>query len=103
VPPIDARPNDLATVLGILATHVPNREVWAFGSRVSGNVKTFSDLDVAIIGAEPVADSVLADLRGAFRESDLPFKVDVIDWATTGDPFRRIIEQQHVILRQASQ
>ena len=100
---IDASPDDVADVLRILAEHIPNREVWAFGSRVRKNAKKFSDLDLAIIGNEPLADVVLADLNEAFRESNLPFKVDVIDWATAGDPFRRVIEEQYVVLHKARQ
>jgi predicted nucleotidyltransferase len=95
---IDLRPRDLESVLRILAEHVPDREVWAFGSRVGGSAKEFSDLDLAVRGDEPIPAAVLADVREAFRESDLPFKVDVVDWATTQDHFRRIIERQYVVL-----
>ncbi len=101
MPPIDANQSDIAEVLRILAGHVPDREVWAFGSRVGTTAKPFSDLDLAILGDEPVADAVFSNLNEAFRESDLPFKVDVIDWATTNDSFRRIIEKQYVVLQKA--
>ena len=101
--PIDASQGDVADVLRILAEHVPDREVWAFGSRIRKATKEFSDLDLAIIGNEPVAAAILADLNEAFRESHLPFKVDVIDWATTSDHFRRIIEEQYVVLHKARQ
>ena len=97
--PIDLRPRDLDCTLRILARHVPDREVWAFGSRVSGTAKEFSDLDLAILGDDSLSAVVLADLRDAFRESDLPFKVDVIDWAGTRDHFRQIIEREHVVIR----
>ena len=91
---IDLRPGELECVLRTLARHVPEREVWAFGSRTSGTATEFSDLDLAVLGDAPIPDAVLADLREAFRESDLPFKVDVIDWATTQDYFRRIVERR---------
>jgi predicted nucleotidyltransferase len=96
---IDVRPEDLEEVLAILDRHVPGREVRAFGSRVTGKAKPFSDLDLAVLGAEPLPASVLADVREAFRESDLPFKVDVVDWASTRESFRRIIEQEFVSVR----
>ena len=98
VKPIDLRTGDLESVLRILAGHVPDREVRAFGSRVSGTARDFSDLDLAILGDGPLPAAVLANLQEAFRESDLPFKVDVIDWATTQDHFRRIIEREYVVL-----
>ena len=97
---IDIRPGDLEKVLTILDRHLPGREVRAFGSRIGGKAKAFSDLDLVVMGAESLPDSVMADVREAFRESDLPFKVDVVDWATTRDSFRRIIEQEFVVVRE---
>jgi len=93
---------DLETVLAILRTHVSKCEVWAFGSRVHGrNLKRFSDLDLAIITDKPLDSLLLADLKDAFSESDLPFKVDVLDWAVTSERFRRIIEKEHVVVQAA--
>ena len=97
---IDVRPEDLEKVLTILDRQLPGREIRAFGSRVAGKAKAFSDLDLAVMGEVPLAASVLADVQGAFRESDLPFKVDVVDWAATKDTFRRIIEQEFVVVRE---
>jgi len=99
---IDARPEDLEKVLAILDRHLPGRDVRAFGSRVAGKAKAFSDLDLAVMGEEPLPASVMADVREAFRESDLPFKVDVLDWATTAGTFRHIIEQQFLVVREAA-
>lgn len=97
--PIDINPRDLAAVRSILSRFVPEREVRAFGSRVTGTVKKFSDLDLAVMGDQPLPASIAADLREAFSESDLPFKVDVLDWATTADNFRRIIERKNVVIQ----
>jgi hypothetical protein len=44
--------------------------------------------------------SALAD---DFANSDLPFKVDVVDWAATSESFRQIIEQDKVVVQQAIQ
>jgi len=46
---------------------------------------------------------VTARLFEAFSESDLPWKVDLVDWATTDEAFRRVIEQQRVVVRNASE
>jgi type I restriction enzyme S subunit len=89
-------------VRAILLRHVPGREVWAFGSRAmakdASRVKKFSDLDLAVLGEQPILLSTLAALAEAFTESDLPYKVDIVDWATTSERFRAIIESSHVVL-----
>lgn len=90
---------ELDIVRAILARHVPDREVRAFGSRVAGPAKKFSDLDLAVMGETPVLSSVLADLEEDFRESDLPFKVDVVEWASTKESFRKIIEREYVVVQ----
>jgi predicted nucleotidyltransferase len=99
VPELDIKPADLKTVQAILYRYIPDREVWAFGSRVTGKVKPFSDLDLAVMGNVPLPASTLADLKDAFRESVLPFKVDVVDWAETKENFRRIIEAAYVVVQ----
>jgi predicted nucleotidyltransferase len=88
----------LAIVREILNRFVREREVWAFGSRVTGHAKSFSDLDLVILGQEPVPLGTLADLADAFTESDLPYKVDLVDWATTSEKFREIILERHATL-----
>lgn len=96
--PIDARPEDLDAVREILRRHVPTRRVVVFGSRATGRSKRFSDLDLAILGEVPVPSSLLAALADEFDESTLPFKVDVVDWATISPSFREIIARDAVTL-----
>ena len=98
VPAIDIRPEQWVIVRSILDHHVPGREVWAFGSRARGKAKPYSDLDLAILGDVQLGLAVSAALADAFSESDLPWKVDVVDWATTSEAFRRIIEKDRVVL-----
>jgi len=76
---LDVRPDYLKIVQDILSAHVPDREVWAFGSRVTGKATETSDLDLAIIGETPLEFETLAALRDAFSESRIPYKVDVVD------------------------
>ncbi|MGF1640346.1 MAG: nucleotidyltransferase domain-containing protein, partial [Rhodospirillales bacterium] len=80
-PAIDVRPDHWKIVRRILRRHVPERDVWAFGSRVTGAAKPHSDLDLAIIGDRPLPLAASAALAEAFSDSDLPWKVDIVDWA----------------------
>jgi type I restriction enzyme S subunit len=56
-------------------------------------------LDLAILADQPLDWSVSAALAEDFSESDLPFKVDFVDWATTSEIFRKIIETDKVVLQ----
>jgi len=96
---LDVRPDYLKIVQDILSAHVPDREVWAFGSRVTGKATETSDLDLAIIGETPLEFETLAALRDAFSESRIPYKVDVVDWATISETFREIIRKDKVVIQ----
>lgn len=99
VPPIDIRPDHWAMVRDILQKHVPQYEVWAFGSRAQWTAKPYSDLDLAVITARPLSLAVSAALADDFSESNLPWKVDVVDWATTSEVFRKEIERDKVVVQ----
>lgn len=98
LPKLEISPQHWAIVAEILQRHLPHTTVWAFGSRARFSAKPYSDLDIAIIGETPLPLSTLAALEHDFTESALPFKVDVVDWATTGESFRDIIRQSHVVV-----
>jgi len=85
-------------VENILQTIVPNETVWAFGSRVTGNAKPYSDLDLVIVRETPLPPLVISDLREAFDESDLPFQVDIVNWANIDDAFKDIIKKKYFVL-----
>ena len=97
-PQIDIRPDHWAIVRDILQRHVPQYAVWAFGSRAKWTAKEYSDLDLAIITDSPLPLATSAALAEDFSESDLPWKVDIVDWAETSETFRKIIERDRVVV-----
>jgi type I restriction enzyme S subunit len=99
VPLIDIRPDQWRIVQGILQKHVPQYDVWAFGSRAKWTAKPYSDLDLAVICDQPLSLAISAALADDFSDSDLPWKVDVVDWATTSEAFRSIIGRHKVVVQ----
>ena len=98
-PLLDIGDAEWTIVEAILQRHVPGREVWAFGSRARWTAKEFSDLDLFIQGEQPLAGEDAAALAEAFAESDLPWKVDVVDGATVSAAFREVIERDKVVVQ----
>lgn len=89
---IDIEPGHRRIVLDILRTLLPpGTRTWVFGSRAIGGARKYSDLDLAIDAGRPLTLDETARLREAFAESDLPYGVDIVDWQTVSDEFRRII------------
>ena len=95
------RPHWLAMLQDILQRYVPEREVRAFGSRVTGGNRPFSDLDIAICGNAPVDGAALFGLREALEESDLPINVDVVPLEQAGRHIVNAVHRHSVVIQAA--
>lgn len=84
-------------VLRLIQTHLPDTEVWAYGSRVKRSSKRSSDLDLVAFAGSRQRRQV-ANLREAFDESDLPFRVDVLVWDEVPKSFRDEIGRASVVV-----
>lgn len=87
-------------VQATLKKHIPNETVWLFGSRTTEKIKPYSDIDLAIISNKAIPSEIMSALSLAFAESDLPYKVDLIDWSTLDVDFKKIIEKNYELLQQ---
>lgn len=92
----------LTLVRALLRVHVPEADVWAYGSRVSGGNHEASDLDLVLRNPHDLhaATEALYDLKEALIESNLPIRVDVMDWARIPASFHREIEHAHVVVQE---
>jgi uncharacterized protein len=91
-PEIDIRPEDHKIVLSILRAYLPaTASVFVFGSRAVGRTKRASDLDLAIDVGGPLSQTQASNLAEAFEESDLPYKVDIVDLCQVTETFKDLI------------
>jgi uncharacterized protein len=88
---IDLPAAQLRLVQEILKKWAPDAKIYIFGSRVKGNAKPFSDLDVAIENNPPLNPHAMAELKNDFSESSLPIKIDVVDWGSIDENFKKLI------------
>ena len=84
----------------LLRDHLPDVEVWAYGSRVDGRGHEGSDLDLVLRGPglEEIPADRLMDFDDAVRESTIPFLVEARDWARLPERFHREIEREYVVV-----
>ncbi len=94
---LDLSPESKTTVKQLLNQYLPDTEVWAYGSRVKGTANTYSDLDlVAFTTAEQ--KTAFYNLKEAFEESNLPFRVDLFSWDEIPEQFHNNIKKEKIIL-----
>jgi len=70
---------------------------YAFGSRVKGTEKRFSELDLCFM--EPIPGNVQAHIDEDFEESDLPFKVDIMNWNLIAPDFKKLIKKDLILIQ----
>ena len=93
-------PRHRRLIEALLQKHVPNVEVWAYGSRVNGSAHEASDLDLVLRSPtlEPLGPEY-SDLVAALEESNIPILVQIHDWARLPERFHQEIQRAYVVLQ----
>ena len=101
--PVDLQADLRRLVLDILRAHLPQHtKAWVFGSRATGRARRHSDLDLAIDAGRRLTLDEIAELAEAFSDSDLPYKVDLVDWHEIDDRWRQAIAAERVALAETT-
>mgnify|MGYP003288185223 FL=1 len=100
--PISIDSNHLETVKRILDLHFNGLEVLAYGSRVSGvNLTPDADLDIVVVSEKPISLEDMISVEKAFAETELPFRVDIVDWAKLPESLQKAIKKEHAVIQEA--
>ena len=100
---VDIEPQQLKTVIDLLGLYLPDREVWAYGSRVSGRARKYSDLNLAVMGEGFPDDVAMFHLREDLSESRVPFMIDLKAWAGINPAYHRDILDCYAVIHSPSQ
>ena len=65
-------------------------QFYAFGSRVKGTARPYSDLDLCY--KDRIDIDTLIKLQNAFEDSDLPYRVDLTSWDQMDIGFREMVK-----------
>jgi uncharacterized protein len=91
---IDLSPDVRDRVLDILHKHLSGLPIYLVGSRARGPAKRFADIDLLLMNDQPLAPEERANLRYDFEESDIPYKVDLLEWVGLSTSFRfRLLQE----------
>ena len=78
-----------------IKTFFPHAKILVFGSRLSGKFRKFSDLDISLDDGNPLDLTNLSLLEEALTQSDLLYKVDIVDWNRITKDFQEIVLEQN--------
>lgn len=98
-------PRYLEMVRAILRQHLPQAEVWAYGSRARGDHHDTSDLDLVARNPADLNQPLprLYDVEEAFSASNLPLIVQIVDWARIPKTFHGEILAGYVVVQEAGE
>ncbi len=86
---LDVPAAHLAILRACLRRHLPpGAGVFAFGSRIHGTARPYSDLDLALNWERPLSLDTMAALADELSDSDLPYRVDLVDATLLEPAFR---------------
>lgn len=72
-------------------------KVYLFGSWARGEERRSSDIDIAVEWPGGAPSGKLADLREVLEESDLPFRVDVVELSVAGEVLADKVSKEGVL------
>ncbi len=90
---------DLAQIKAILMHALGGKPcaVYLFGSRATGAAQPASDFDIAVFADEDISRE-LSTARDMLEESNIPFKVDLVDLRLVAPAFRGAAQTQGILL-----
>ena len=95
---INLSENEINIIKDIFKNHIYEGEVYIFGSRVRGNNKKFSDIDLAVNINRKLSLSEISAIKYDFDESDLIYTADIIDYNSISEEFKNIIDSNKKII-----
>ena len=100
---VDIAPKHLQMISAVLAERLPDTEVWAYGSRVTGCSWRYSDLDLVAVGNQAICATLKEDVLDELSETLVPYIVDLKDWHTIPKHWRDEILRCYAVIHSPTQ
>jgi len=81
-----------AEIVAAIRRYIPSSrlQIRLYGSRAAGTFTPVSDFDVALDMGSRIDGSILERIRGDLEDSHIPYRVDIVDLASTTPAFRTL-------------
>jgi len=91
---IDLTTQQITIVTSIIHRYLPDCAISVFGTRATGKAKPYSDLDILLKTNDAITPLTMFNIKEDLSESDLPFRVDILDWLSISEEFKSAIQTQ---------
>ena len=94
---INLKPKHLKLLQDVFSSYCPKAEIWAFGSRISGESHSGSDLDLVVKSFNDTSKN-LSELNALLIESNIPFLIDINEYDKLPAAFQQEILKNYVVI-----
>jgi predicted nucleotidyltransferase len=91
---LEAKYVEIVRQIVLRSVDVERFAVFLFGSRAQGAAHSVSDIDIGIWGDEEFPRRKIARIKEELEECVVPYHVDIIDFSTVSDEFKRVALHQ---------
>ena len=84
-------------IIGVISVLMPDVKIYLFGSRARGTNALMADIDIALDAGKELPVEDVDEIKGMFRESNIIYRIDVVDFYSITDLMREQIIKDRVI------
>ncbi|QQR48876.1 nucleotidyltransferase domain-containing protein [bacterium] len=94
---MNLKPEYQKKIIAILSALFPDAKIYLFGSRARGTNQEFSDIDIALDAGKKLRRADVGEARDMLGESNIPYKIDLVDFQDISEAMRKFILQEGVL------
>lgn len=83
-------------ILKSILSRYSSYNFYLFGSRITASIKPFFDIDLLYFDSIP--NKEIMELEEALEESNIPYKVDLVEYNKCADEFKKIIGDNYICI-----
>lgn len=84
-------------IIAIISVLIPEAKIYLFGSRARGTNAQYADIDIALDAGKKLPNVDVDEVKSMLNESNIVYKIDVVDIHQVSDLMRQQILEERVI------
>lgn len=84
-------------IIAVISALIPEARIYLFGSRARGTNGKYADIDIALDAGKRLQARDVDEVKSMFQESNIIYKIDVVDLYQVNDLMRNEILKEKVI------
>ena len=87
-------------IIAVISALIPEARIYLFGSRARGTNAERADIDIALDAGHPLPQRDVDEIGSMFRESNIMYKIDIVDFHQVSNAMRDEILKERIIWKQ---